>query len=164
MFAGDSCIGEDEAAVADTAPRTKRETRPEQNYVKSAVMGKRGTSDDEHAGNVGWLFGNWGKRPRNPDMREHLEMALKMNPAMVIGFAECDRESEELLRAPGCSGNEHAPKGSLHARYSFAYLTLRGAEGSSVLIGVRERMGNALELLCWEATRGDLPTPQWQQR
>ena len=75
---------------------------------------------------------------------------MKRNPAMIIGIAECGETFEKTLREPGCQGNEHAPSKSLDRRDAFAYLTLRGTENNSVLIGVRERTGSALELLDWE--------------
>ena len=83
-------------------------------------------------------------------MRKHLQMELKRNPAMVIGLAECQLESETLLRSPGCEGDKDAPEGSLENRDSYRYLTLRGAEECSILIGIRESTGNDLELLFWE--------------
>ena len=104
-------------------------------------------------GNIGWLFGNWGKRPRNHAMREHLDMVLKRNPAMIIGLAECEAASEDLLGAPAVAGDPTAPRGSLERRDGFEYLTLRGCEDSSILVAVRNEMGNRLELLDWERRR-----------
>ena len=154
---GDSVHSDDEAnaavaAGAPHAPRGQRDTRPKENYIKPPpppeAVAQR--NDAEHVGNVGWLFGNWGKLPRQADMRKHLQMELKRNPAMVIGLAECQLESEALLRAPGCEGDKNAPEGSLESRDSYRYLTLRGAEESSILIGIRQSTGNDLELLFWE--------------
>ena len=104
-------------------------------------------------GNIGWLFGNWGKRPRNHAMRSHLDMVLKRNPAMIIGLVECEAASEDLLGAPAVAGDPTAAEGSLERRDGFAYLTLRGFEDSSVLVAVRKEMGNRLELLDWERRR-----------
>ena len=104
-------------------------------------------------GNIGWLFGNWGKRPKGRKMREHLDMALKRNPAMIIGLVECEAASEDLLGAPAVAGDPTAAEGSLERRDGFAYLTLRGCEDSSVLVVVRNEMGNRLELLDWERRR-----------
>ena len=154
---GDSVHSDDEAnaavaAGAPHAPRGQRDTRPKENYIKPPpppeAVAQR--NDAEHVGNVGWLFGNWGKLPRQADMRKHLQMELKRNPAMVIGLAECQLESETLLRAPGCEGDKDAPEGSLESRDSYRYLTLRGAEESSILIGIRQSTGMDLELLFWE--------------
>ncbi len=72
---------------------------------------------------------------------------------MVIGLAECQGESERLLREPGVAGvgkPRGKPAKSLLERDSWEYLTLRGREESSVLIGIRKQMGSALELLFWD--------------
>ena len=104
--AGDSIVGETDpdleggegecvAAIAadDAQPnkekRSKRQPRyitPMQQQLKSKWAGR---NDAEHVGNIGWLFGNWGKRPKNLKMRNHLDTVLKKQPAMVIGLAEC---------------------------------------------------------------------------
>ena len=104
-------------------------------------------------GNIGWLFGNWGKRPRNRSMREHLDMVLKRNPAMIIGLAECEEATENLLEGPAVAGDPNAPEGSLQRRDGFEYLTLRGQEDSSVLVALRNETGNRLDLLDWERRR-----------
>ena len=69
---------------------------------------------------------------------------------MIIGLAECPLASETLLRAPGEEGHPSAPPQSLQARDAYEYLTLRGSEESSVLIGIHKHMGSALGLLFWE--------------
>ena len=46
-------------------------------------------NDADHVGNIGWLFGNWGKRPKNAGRRNRLDKVLKKQPAMIIGLSEC---------------------------------------------------------------------------
>ena len=135
--------------------RPKRETAPKTATKQAAKWDAVAAALDEAevVGNIGWLFGNWGKRPRNHAMREHLDMVLKRNPAMIIGLAECEAASEDLLGAPAVAGDPTAPQGSLERRDGFAYLTLRGCEDSSILVAVRNEMGNRLELLDWERRR-----------
>ena len=141
--------------------RPKRETAPTTATKQAAKWDAVAAKLD---GNIGWLFGNWGKRPRNHAMRSHLDMVLKRNPAMIIGLAECEAASEDLLGAPAVAGDPTAAEGSLERRDGFAYLTLRGCEDSSVLVAVRNEMGNRLELLDWERRReGGVQTPQWQR-
>ena len=143
------------AAEGPDAPRERahrREGRPPRDTAPkpdAAVAGDKWSArnDADHVGNIGWLFGNWGKRPRTVAMQNHLDMVLKRNPAMIIGLAECDLASETLLRAPGEEGHPSAPPQSLQARDAYEYLTLRGSEESSVLIGIRKQMGSALDLL-----------------
>ena len=136
--------------------RPKRETAPKTATKQAAKWDAVAAKLDEAevgVGNIGWLFGNWGKRPRNQAMRKHLDMVLKRNPAMIIGLAECEAASEDLLGAPAVAGDPTAPRGSLERRDGFEYLTLRGCEDSSILVAVRNEMGNRLELLDWERRR-----------
>ena len=107
-----------------------------------------------HAGNVGFLFGNWGRMPCNVDQRRNVELALKRGPAMIVGLAECEAQTEALLNArgepkPPAVAGVDAPPG-LEGRESFEYLTLRGSEECSVLIGLRATMGNQLTLVWWD--------------
>ena len=158
--------GEDEAAgphaaVAEQSPgaprcrearrlhRPPRDTTPMADNAGAADKWTK-RNDQNHVGNIGWLFGNWGKRPSNANMREHIDMVLKRNPAMIIGMAECCPQTEQVLRDQGADGDPHAARGSLESRHSYQYLTLRGNEESSVLIGIRNTQGNALTLLDWE--------------
>ena len=69
---------------------------------------------------------------------------------MIMGLAECELASEKLLRVPGEAGHPSAPPQSLQARDAYEYLTVRGSEESSVLIGIRKQTGSALEMLFWE--------------
>ena len=61
---------EEDAAVADgpNAPRRQKDTRPIDTTTTQwhvpAWAAQR--NEQEHVGNVGWLFGNWGKRPNKP--------------------------------------------------------------------------------------------------
>ena len=132
--------------------RLQRDTAPRQ----TPPVTRKSTALNEaaHIGNTGWLFGNWGKRPSNVQMREHLDNVLKKQPAMVIGLAECQQKSEDVLRAPpaavaaSAAADGHQP--GFNCRQGYQYLTLRGNEECSVLVGVRQESGNTLELLDWE--------------
>ena len=100
---GEEDEGEEAAAGAagsgDRPPKTstrrkqrpRRETAPiaawRHTHIWAAVAKNR--DEDERVGNIGWMFGNWGKRPASPKMKAHVDMALKRNPAMIIGLAEC---------------------------------------------------------------------------
>ena len=107
-------------------------------------------NDAKHVGNIGWLFGNWGKRPVHPKMGAHLDEVLKKQPAMVIGLAECQKETEMVLQQ-GPAAVADAPKSQAKSKFTsrpeFQYLTYRGNEESSVLIAVRDQAGCALDLL-----------------
>ena len=73
---------------------------------------------------------------------------------MVSGLAECQAESEEVLRsepaAVAASADAEGQERRFEDRPGYQYITIRGDEEDSVLIGVREESGNTLELLDWE--------------
>ena len=153
----DAALGGDVAE--DTPEKEKRSTRqhtditPEQKRLQARWKAR---NDAEHVGNIGWLFGNWGKRPGNPKMRAHLDEVLKKQPAMVIGLAECQEATEMVLRAVPATVTA-APKAQAKSKFKsrpeFQYLTMRGNEDSSVLIAVRDQAGCTLDLLDVEKLR-----------
>ena len=65
-------------------------------------------------------------------------------------MAECQAETEELLRSRGEAGDKSAEKGSMEYRDSYEYLTLRGDEDVSNLLAVRKQVAESLELLHFE--------------
>ena len=150
--------GQEDAASAITERvRSKRRPKyitPAQQKLKSKWEGR---NDADHVGNIGWLFGNWGARPADAAMRNHLDTVLKKQPAMVIGLAECQEETESVLRrepsavadAPSAVADAPTPGvvDGFHLRPEFPYLTLRGKEHASVLIAVRDRPGSELQML-----------------
>ena len=177
--AGDSSVAqsdnEEDPAVADDAdaePRSKqvssrkpRETRPVLDpTMKPETRQKwQNRNDQPGVGNVGFLFGNWGQLPKNKNMRSGVEMMLKNHPAQIIGLAECSWDQEKLLRANLILGDPQLREEAkttqlrgmdeLKARDGYEYLTIRGQEASSLLVGVRTNHGNGLELLDWERRR-----------
>ena len=137
--------------------RPARDTTPKARTLgPDGFQGLPGAQSGEggHAGNVGFLFGNWGRMPHSMDQRRNVELALKRGPAMIIGLAECQATTEALLNArgeptpPAVAGV--CPPPGLEGRESFEYLTLRGCEEISVLIGLRATMGNQLSLVSWD--------------
>ena len=107
-------------------------------------------NDADHVGNIGWLFGNFGSRAENPKMRDHIDELLKKQPAMVIGLAECQLETEELLQREPAAVAANATSGARRRfkdRPEFSYLTWRGNEDKSVLIGVRNQAGCSIQML-----------------
>ena len=140
--------------------RPLRDTAPKPSPMAAKWEARNAAS---HVGNIGWLFGNWGKRPASASMRQHWDNILKKHPAMIIGLAECEQQSEDVLRAPvdavaasppaavaAPGGQADALEVGFENRQSYEYLTLRGDEECSLLIGVRKEVCNALDLLNWE--------------
>ena len=130
-------------------PKTDGDTAPLEVLGGRRDLFPQSRAQGDHVGNIGWLFGNWAQRPRSLDMREHMETALKTKNAQVIGLAECEAETELMLRQVGRPGDSDAPEHSLQSRASYEYLTIRGSEKCSVMIGLRKDMGSHLRLLCF---------------
>ena len=99
---------------------------------------------------MGWLFGNWGEIQQKGTARARVDLVLKKQPARIIGLAECDAKSEANLLLPSKNEQQSTVAESFEGRDSFQYLTLRGTEQASVLLGVRARSGNDLTLLHWD--------------
>jgi hypothetical protein len=153
VAAAGAAVAADGVAVEDFGPATPKQRKHTRGWSRGAivpVLAPQSRDDGHNVGNMGWLFANWGNCPHNLQMRFHINTAMKKNPAMVIGLAECGREVEENLRSRGYEGDPSAPKHSLESRKGYEYLTLRGDEASSVLVGLRTEIGNSLELLFWK--------------
>ena len=75
---------------------------------------------------------------------------MKRLPATILGLAECDHDTELMLRQPGEPSGENS--GWLEgieatlARPSYEYLTIRGSEKHSLLLGVRRNNCRSLQL------------------
>ena len=129
-------------------------------------------------GNIGYFFGNWGPRARDRALQANIDLQLKRNPAMVIGLAECERRTQEILDAPpgepyaAVAARGGTSSGSTSSAAVAApldvndalswpadghYLTLRGQEEPvspvSVLLGVRRSVAHSLILVYWEKRR-----------
>ena len=117
----------------------------------------------ELTGNIGFLFGNWGKMPSNRLVRDRVLMQLKRQPAQIVCLAEAEELVEATLRSPpnesystGAGSTAVAVQPStasgdeLVARSSFEYLVIRGREQCSILIAVRVNIAKSLKCLFWE--------------
>jgi hypothetical protein len=126
-----------------------------------------------HGGNIGWFFANWGELPQTGDKRERVDTILKKNPATVIGLCECDAITDAHLRDCFTRGvtvddDDDGPQlraeRAMQARDAVKYLTIRGSEEQSALIGVRAGIGNELELVYWERRlEGEFPKRRCRQ-
>ena len=126
-------------------------------------------NDNEYVGNVGWCFANFGNKPKDPIKAEKLEWALKKNPAQIIGMTECQQVTEDMLRreVPAVAGKRAATNDAneVHAvagksageenakekkeRSQWEYITMRGTEDNSNLLGVRNTLGARIKYLIW---------------
>ena len=129
-------VSDDEAAVAadDAPPKERvrrRSARPPRDTAPTKLKAKwAGRNNADHVGNIGWLFLNWGKRPANMKMREHFDEVLKKHPAMVIGLAECQEDSEEVLKRLPAPVKPLPPgvKRTFKDRQEYQYMTWRHPE------------------------------------
>ena len=92
-----------------------------------------------------------GERERAKDgaLQRNIDWQTKGNPGHIIGLCECEKRTEQWLRDPAPDGMD-PPNSDIQHRQLHDYLTLRGDETSSVLLGVRMDTALSLELLCWD--------------
>ena len=78
---------------------------------------------------LGGCLGIGAHGQQTPKMRHHVDEVLKKQPAVVIGLAECQLESERVLeREPAevAVAANSAAKRKFKFRKEYPYLTLRG--------------------------------------
>ena len=166
-----SSEGSSTAVAAETngAPLTSlevrgpRDTRPEerQPQVEGSARPKRTSRFTPKESNVGWFFANWGQFPAKGFKRERIDIVLKKQPATIIGLSECDAITDAYLRQKVCKGDPQSRvnvNDPMKERDACEYLTLRGNEEHSVLIGVRVGPGTELKLLFWDRRGEGLKT------
>ena len=81
-------------------------------------------------------------------MQENIDAQIKKRPCQVIGLTECEQETEDLLTGPAVAGGLTLAT-NLESRNGHEYLTLRGNEEVSVLVGVRSAVADGIETLLW---------------
>ena len=135
-------------------PREPRDTTPTCSEVLHQHVKPPVTPQDA---NIGWFFANWGQVPKAGAKRERIDTVLKKNPATVIGLCECDAVTDAQLRVNGTRGTTRdvddpqlRVKNVMDQRDAVSYLTIRGHEEHSILLGVRQGLGNDLKMLFWE--------------
>ena len=142
-------------------PRPPRDTTPvdPQSRVEGSARPERTSNFTPKESNVGWFFANWGQIPKSGAKRDHIDSVLKKQPATIIGLTECDAITDAYLRRAGWKGGPQLREAddppsrvddTMKERDAYQYLTLRGSEEHSVLIGVRVGPGTDLEMLFWE--------------
>ena len=150
-----------EATVRDTAPagimaRGYHDLGAEAKDAFTQVYG--GGENAANVGNFGWLLGNYGMLPqtKNAAVRDAIISQLRKGPQQLIMLCECEQPTEESLNAPGtpppAEGCDSAPAiagATLDHRAEYQYLTIRGHEKTSLLVGVRANVGSHLRFLYW---------------
>ena len=117
MQPGDSTEDDDDEPSTETAGdplrscgwcKGPRDTTPTQNVVGSLPIARRPLAnarfnEDATVGNIGFFFGNWGKRTQKAagGVQRNIDAQLKKNPGQIIGLCECQQETEMILRGEG---------------------------------------------------------------
>ena len=108
----------------------------------------------QHIGNIGIMFGNWGRMPDDAEKRRRVELQLKSGPAQILCVAEAEASVETLLesvpRNTSAAVADASEMDELEKRPAFQYMTIRGRERSSILVAVRVNVAKSLECLYWE--------------
>ena len=124
---------------------------------KAAVAAEHssGYLDRDDVGNIGFFFGNWGKRSSCKDMAGNMSDQLRKNPCTIVGLAECDAATEDVMRgnypeeAPSGGGSAVAELEAFASRENRNFTTIRHDEDSSNLLAIRQSDGT-MEKLYWE--------------
>ena len=66
-------------------------------------------------GNVGFTFCNNGRRAKDDELRQHMDMALKKTPGQIVGMSECQVLTEEIFRSRGVPGIKRRPRAAWSA-------------------------------------------------
>ena len=177
--AGDSEVGESTGRIVDWwdadgdwsgQPLNQRGSAPEAAVAaelppKAAVavehssckkLEHQGYLDRDDVGNIGFFFGNWGKRSSCKDMAGNMSDQLRKNPCTIVGLAECDAATEDVMRgtypeeAASGGGSAVADLEAFASRQNRNFTTIRHDEDSSNLLAIRQSEGT-MEKLYWEA-------------
>ena len=105
-------------------------------------------------GNVGIFFANWGQRTKKNDgkVQNNIDAQILKNPCQVIGLAECQKETEDLLKDPAVAAGKLSQTAALEHRLSYPYLCIRPEEPVTLLLGVRSAVADCSKLLDYTKT------------
>ena len=82
-------------------------------------------------------------------MQQNIDAQIKhKTTCQVIGLIECEQETEDPLTGPAVAGGPTLAT-TLESRDGHEYLTLRGNEEVSVLVGVRSAVADGIERALW---------------
>ena len=138
------------AGLAARAAVRQRPLIQETQLPQSRLDFWRETQEDDSVGNVGFLFGNWGNMPANRTVRQRVEMQLKSCPAQIVGLAECEEATKELLSAEGAAADPQLRMAAeesgdhLAARPKFEYLVIKARGVKSPLLAARAQMAHSV--------------------
>ena len=74
-------------------------------------MGRNSDGDDHpNLGNTTWFFYNYGLRSSSYDKQRYIDKCLKCCPAIIVGIAECQEETAEMLESPAVDVRGQPPR------------------------------------------------------
>lgn len=101
------------------------------------------------AGNIGFTFGNWGKKSKNQDFQDNVDLQIKRSLAAILGLIEAQNYHAEILRAPATKGDPRANT-KLLQRDSYKWLVVRGIAAEAPFIVVRDSVAANIDLVYQE--------------
>ena len=119
-------------------------------------------NDREDEANIGFFFGNWDKRATSRVVQRNIDDQLKKNPCGIIGLAECQRATEQMLTEwgppavagggqPAVAGGEPTDEG-FDTRAEKVFLTIRppNEKDVSLLLAASDTVAESVECLHWQ--------------
>ena len=92
--------------------------------------------------NIGFTFGNWGKKSKDIDLQERIDLQIKRSPAHILGLCEAQSYHAEILRAPATKGHPGAQMNK--------WIVCRGTDDEAPLIAARDTVGANVEMVWHE--------------
>ena len=153
---GDSEESTDEGHDSETKKKRARYRRVRRVHVAAVAgqptyTGPRSTHHNNRfdVGNVGVFFANWGQRTKKDDgkVQNNIDAQILKNPCQVIGLAECQKETQDLLHDPAAAAAKLSQTAALEHRGAYPYLTIRPDEPVTLLLGVRSAVADSIQTL-----------------
>ena len=111
--------------------------------------------ENEVPSNIGFYFGNWGKKAKNQELQDNIDLQIKRCPCGILGLTEAQMYHAEILRAPATKGepeweatnSEGVAQNKFLRRDSYKWLVARGHAEEAPLIAVRDTFGKRIEVI-----------------
>ena len=111
--------------------------------------------ENEVPSNIGFYFGNWGKKAKNQELQDNIDLQIKRCPCGILGLTEAQMYHAEILRAPATKGEpeweatnpEGVAQNKFLRRDSYKWLVARGCAAEAPLIAVRDTFGKRIEVI-----------------
>ena len=101
-------------------------------------------------GNIGFFFGNWGKRTKNHRLQVNVDRQMKKSPAAIIGLCEAQATTAHVLRDSGkvATNDECGDDANVFSQRSeHNYMVVRGTGEDSCLIAARDSVASKITVV-----------------